>query len=626
MGKVIRLTEGHRAVVEDKPEVKKAGGVYYTPTYIVDYIVKQTVGNLVEGKTPKQVAKLRILDPACGSGSFLINAYQFLLDWHHNWYLGNKPETWTKGRNPALVQTTGGWKLTISERKRILLNNIHGVDIDPQAVEVTKLSLLLKVLEGESEQTIQPYLRLFQVRALPDLGDNIKCGNSLIGPEYLQRDGTLKLLQDDMLRLNIFDWSGRAGFSQIIDGGGFDAAIGNPPYGASLSENETNFYREHYASATKDIDTYSMFIEKALRVIKEDGLIGMIVPTGWYSGPKFSALRRIVAQQTDPLVFVNLPYDIFRAWVDTTVFIIKKRTKALGWPRKDSHKLSLVTFPKRFRIRSEADFTGNKKEVRFSSWFERGGDLYLTYADADATCLMNKIQSRGVPLGQLADIQRGVTPFSLAPRPTFPSSRRAFNGSVRRYQLDPGEKCYIRFDDSLAELKPEKYFQGPRILLRELISRQFRLQAVKVSTDFVTNKSMQSILKLNEGPDLNLILGILNSRLISWYFLKRSNVAQRDDFPKIVLRETRALPIAIPSGESREGRSMHEKLSSLVEEMSASYARLSDSKLPHEKEATVRRVAAIDTQIDQCVYRLYGLSKRDINMIERSDDRSDNLP
>jgi hypothetical protein len=104
LGKVIRLTEGHRAVVEDKPEVKKAGGVYYTPTYIVDYIVKNTVGKLVGNKTPKQVAKLKILDPACGSGSFLIGAYQLLLDCHRDWYVKDGPEKWVKGRSPALYQ------------------------------------------------------------------------------------------------------------------------------------------------------------------------------------------------------------------------------------------------------------------------------------------------------------------------------------------------------------------------------------------------------------------------------------------------------------------------------------------------------------------------------------------
>lgn len=167
LGKVIRLTEGHRAVVDDKPEVKKAGGVYYTPTYIVDYIVAQTVGKLVEGKTPKQVEKIRVLDPACGSGSFLIGAYQFLLDWHLQFYTANDPVKWAKGKKPALVQTGGGWKLTIAERKRILLANIYGVDIDAQAVEVTKLSLLLKVLEGETQQTIEPLFRFFHERPCP---------------------------------------------------------------------------------------------------------------------------------------------------------------------------------------------------------------------------------------------------------------------------------------------------------------------------------------------------------------------------------------------------------------------------------------------------------------------------
>ena len=165
LGKVIRLTPAHHAVVEDKPEVRKAGGVYYTPTYIVDYIVKQTVGKLVEGKKPGPrgaVSKLKILDPACGSGSFLLGAYQFLLDWHRDEYIKDGPEKWATGRNPRLYQTdTGEWKLTTDERKHILLNNIYGVDIDPQAVEVTKLSLLLKVLEGEDEQTIVQQLALF---------------------------------------------------------------------------------------------------------------------------------------------------------------------------------------------------------------------------------------------------------------------------------------------------------------------------------------------------------------------------------------------------------------------------------------------------------------------------------
>ncbi|MGH7136664.1 MAG: N-6 DNA methylase, partial [Pirellulales bacterium] len=157
LGKVIRLTGGHRAVVEDKPEVKKAGGVFYTPAYIVDYIVRETVGKLVEGKTPKQVSKLRVLDPACGSGSFLVGAFHFLLDWHRDWYV----EDGTAKHTKEIYQGPGGqWLLTTAEKKRVLLNNIFGVDIDSQAVEVTKLSLLLKVLERENRETLERQLRL----------------------------------------------------------------------------------------------------------------------------------------------------------------------------------------------------------------------------------------------------------------------------------------------------------------------------------------------------------------------------------------------------------------------------------------------------------------------------------
>ncbi len=137
LGKIIRLTPKHQAKIEEKPEVRKAGGVYYTPTYIVDYIVKNTVGKLLEGKKPGprgSVSNLRILDPACGSGSFLIGAYQFLLDWHRDQYVNDGPEKWAKGKTPRLYQShKGEWRLTTDERKRILLNNIYGVDIDHQA-------------------------------------------------------------------------------------------------------------------------------------------------------------------------------------------------------------------------------------------------------------------------------------------------------------------------------------------------------------------------------------------------------------------------------------------------------------------------------------------------------------
>ena len=182
LGQVIRLTEGHRAKIEPKPEVKKAGGVVYTPSFIVNYLVENTVGKWLVGKTPKEVEKLRILDLACGSGAFLLGAYRRLLAWHLGWWSSqsrpvarckdasdivrdhqnaahtNEPARSKKAKArmaavnlPIYKASNGAWKLTLAERKRILLNNIYGVDIDQQAVEVTKLSLLLKVLEDEGD-------------------------------------------------------------------------------------------------------------------------------------------------------------------------------------------------------------------------------------------------------------------------------------------------------------------------------------------------------------------------------------------------------------------------------------------------------------------------------------------
>ncbi|MDR3200154.1 MAG: N-6 DNA methylase, partial [Spirochaetales bacterium] len=154
LGNVIRMTSEHRVKIEPKPEVKKAGGVYYTPQYIVDYIVGHTVGAHLQDKIPAAIKKFHVVDPACGSGSFLINAYQHLLDWYFTEYL-KEPEKYKK----QLVKTgVTDWKLSIQERKRILIDHIFGVDIDTQAVEVTKLSLLLKALEGLNSQEIQKEL------------------------------------------------------------------------------------------------------------------------------------------------------------------------------------------------------------------------------------------------------------------------------------------------------------------------------------------------------------------------------------------------------------------------------------------------------------------------------------
>lgn len=294
LGKVIRLTASHRAKVEEKPEVRKAGGVYYTPKYIVDAIVSQTVGSLLLGKTPEEVTQIKIVDPACGSGSFLLGAYQYLLDWHENWYLSHTPQKWAKALDDPLAPAEdGGWRLSTAEKKRILVNNIFGVDIDAQAVEVTKLSLLLKVLEGYTGQ-----MRLGFERALPDLGQNIQCGNSLIDSEFYFGRQLNLFDEEERYRINAFDWE-RA-FPQVFGQGGFDAVIGNPPYiriqaMQEWAPVEAEYYKEKYISASQgNYDIYVVFIEKGLDILNATGRLGFIVPHKFFNAQFGKPIRKLL--------------------------------------------------------------------------------------------------------------------------------------------------------------------------------------------------------------------------------------------------------------------------------------------------------------------------------------------
>ena len=312
LGKVIRLTPGGQAKVEEKPEVRKAGGVYYTPAYIVDYIVREHGRQLLSPplRDPRadapERAGARAAD-AQGSRQASHSRSGLRIGFVPHRRLPvpvglasrsvRRRRSGTQCPRPqsrALSQRGGQWKLTTAERKRILLSNIFGVDIDPQAVEVTKLSLLLKVLEGESEETISNQLRLFHERALPDLADNIKCGNSLIGPDYYNGHQLNLLDEEERYRINVFDW--QAEFPAVFKAGGFDAVIGNPPYvrQESLADFKEYFSR-HYEAFDGVADLYTYFMENGLRLFARSR------PVQHYCFQQFSAhdLRRTASRDTE---------------------------------------------------------------------------------------------------------------------------------------------------------------------------------------------------------------------------------------------------------------------------------------------------------------------------------------
>jgi len=396
LGKVIRLTAGHQAKVEEKPEVRKAGGVYYTPAYIVDYIVKQTVGRMIEGKSPAQLAspRFRVLDMACGSGSFLLGAYQCLLDHCLKWHQDHKPETHKKAVRQS--PRDGQWRLTIEEKKRILTTHIFGVDIDPQAVGVSKLSLLLKVLEDEDAQTIDQNLDLFRQRALPNLADNLKCGNSLIGPDYFT--GRLQLDPDELKRVNPFDWHKE--FPEAMRDGGFDCVIGNPPYvrQETLGDNK-QLFQTCFAVYHGTADLYAYFIEKGVSLVRENGHFGFIVSNKWMRANYGEPLRRwLKGQAIDQIIdFGDLPV-FSQATTYPCILLISKKKPENAFIAVNVESLKFANLDEYVK---ENSFTIKQNELHDKGW---------SLADKSVLSLLEKIHAVGVPLGEYikGKIYRGV--------------------------------------------------------------------------------------------------------------------------------------------------------------------------------------------------------------------------
>ncbi len=609
LGKVIRLTQGHHAVVEDKPEVKKAGGVYYTPSFIVDYIVKNTLGKLLEGKQPGEVgvgrgAPIRVLDMACGSGSFLLGAYQYLLDWYRDGYLASHPEQWARGKAPQLVQAAHSeWKLTTAERKRILLDHIYGVDIDAQAVEVTKLSLLLKVLEGESQETVGKQLSMFHARALPDLGQNIKCGNSLIGPDFYEGKQASFLDQEEQYRINAFDWQRE--FGNVFDSAeGFDVVIGNPPYGADLLKQEDAYLNNKFITFSGTKDVFTCFIENGFNNLKTSGISSYIVPSSWIGGPQYKQLRSLFLDyQIESLIL--LPFDIFKdAYIDTLIYVASKIK------RKSTHSVSTYTYPKREKLYKISIDNGQYNHVVQEKWIKNEDNKFIL--DTKIVNLLNHLTDTcSSTFGSIASMKRGVLfdKSILMDDCTTENYYQYFEGDVYRYHINLIANYWVEFGDKMKERPKEfSWFEGERILLRRLVNRRQRLMAALTDKTLITNKNLYSI--KTSDFDYRFLLGILNSKLISFLYINQVTQATKDDFPQVTIKDILSLPFTSTNLENQN------KMIVLVNKILTLNNILAECKTPDEKTILRRQIDENDRQIDALVYEVYGLTDEEIRLVE----------
>jgi len=684
LGKVIRLTASHQAKIEEKPEVKKAGGVFYTPTYIVEYIVKQTVGKMVEGKSPEELAgktgdhtgsPLRIVDPACGSGSFLLGAYQCLLDHCLNWYLAHRDEKQAKGR---IYESAKGWRLTTAEKKRILTTHIFGVDIDRQAVEVTKLSLLLKVLEDETHETLGKQLALFKEPALPNLDANIKCGNSLIGTDYFV--GQLMPDKDELRRVNPFDWT--QAFPEIMRDGGFDCIIGNPPYIRIQTMKEwvpleVEIYKEQYAVArTGNYDIYVVFVEQALRLLNARGRLGFILPHKFFNAQYGAPLRDLIARGKHLAHVVHFgDQQVFAGATTYTclMFLDKAGSEACEVVKVDDLSAwraegtaTKGTIPAANVTRAEWNFAvgaGAALFEKLSKMPVKLGDVATifvglqTSADPVFILPLRKINSKTLRVYSKAtekefEIERGIVkpllkgaeihayylddPVNLI---LFPY--RVIDGTAQLLSETEIKKHYPLAWEYLLSVRKEleareggkwrvpQWWQfGRNQNIAEMGKKKLLTQVLSKHASFTFDRNAEfcfvgggnaggygiQVLPTSQLADTYL-LGLLNSHLLDWY-LKKVSTPFRGGFFSYARRFIEQLPIRTINFDDANDALRHRRIVALVEQMLELRKQLSAAHTAADREMYQRQIDATDTEIDALVYALHGLTEEEIRIVE----------
>jgi len=650
LGKVIRVTEGHHVKIEEKPEVRKAGGVYYTPQYIVDYIVQQTVGKKVEGKSPDEISSLRIVDPACGSGSFLLGAYQFLLDHYREWFMAHSRPSRGKKEQPL---TPDGF-LTTAEKKRILTTHIFGVDIDTNAVEVTKLSLLLKCLEGETQASIQQQFALWNERVLPSLDDNIRSGNSLIALDFY----VLELDFGEPRKIKPFSWE--KSFPTVFAQGGFDVVIGNPPYvRQELLGDQKTYFRQKYKVYHGVADLYTYFFERGLGLLKERGLFGIIVANKWMRAGYGEPLRKWLKSQNIQQIIDFGDLQVFQcATTYPCIFISGKRRVESAIEITAVKTLMFDSLP---GYVAEHHVTIDQSSLEDADW---------NLGSETEQQLLAKIRSAGIPLGEYVKgkIYRGVlTGLNeafvidaatrdrlIAEDPRSADVIKPFlaGRDIKRYREPKSDKFLIftkrgidinafpaiknhllqfkkqlmpRPKDFTGEKwpgrKPGSYkwyeiqdavdyygeFEKPKIIYPNILSKP---EFVFDDSCWYTNQKCFIIALVDK-----YLLGILNSKL-NLYLFEKYLPKLRGGFYEPSYIFFKSFPIKKPDLSNENETSLHAAIIANVDLMLQLNRELDAATLPDRREQLKARIGHTDEKIDRMVYRLYGLTEEEITIVE----------
>ncbi len=399
LGSRIGLDNTQKVLLLEEPEVVASNGVVPTPKLIVEKIVRDTLSPLTASKSQEELLNLKIADICCGSGTFLLSAFDFLLksfvekSQNENSFI---PELHLKLAN-------GEIGLTIHAKRLILEKCLFGVDINPYAVEVTKFSLLLKLLEGESKNSVDYFISEFKSQVLPDISENIKCGNSLVDDRFFTFMPEAEQNDSLILKIRPFNWIEEFPFLQMT--GGFDTILGNPPYVriqnlVKFSPEEVKFYQSPEASYSvaqeKSIDKYFVFIQRALELLNSSGYLGYIVPNKFFITTGGKSLRQLLRSKSSAVRITHFGVtQVFPNRSTYTVILVLKKEKSKTFEFTRVNELTPYLLSENYEY-VEYD----------AATLENDPWVFLPKA---TRAIFEKINSSNViPLGELSKISVGV--------------------------------------------------------------------------------------------------------------------------------------------------------------------------------------------------------------------------
>jgi len=544
---------------------RKKHGIYYTPTFVVDYIVKSALGPVLDRcKTIHDLKKIKVLDPACGSGSFLVKALEMINDKYKK--LGAKGDGFTK------IQ--------------IVTENIYGVDIDEQAVEIARLNLLLNVLNKQIK--------------LPLLSNNIKNGNSLI---FGTDKDLKKYFGKNFKEKKPFNW--KEEFPSVFKQGGFDVIIGNPPWVESrkLEKRDKEYFKYKYNVATKQYDLFSIFIEKGISVLKNESPLGFIVPNRYITNLDYGDFRKFLLENCKLLQIIDVGEGIFEGVQMPASIIILQKSK----DTKDHQVIISEKINEAKHMKKQKEFLENKN-------FE-----FTIYENQKSLKVIKKVEANSELFGNIVNNYRGV---EIGKRSKLISAVKTKDNSapflvgedLDRYRIK--NIHYLKLSSENVDYKDSNIYIGNKILVRKTglgIKAYLDKEDLCVIQVIYIFKLKNNLGKYKEA----YFLAILNSNLMNFYYFNRYGERDRKVFPHLTQGKILQLPIhKIDFSKSTE-KIKHDEIVILTNRMLKLNKEI--QKIPKNSEKWYlieSEIKKVDRKIDQEVYKLYDLTPEEIKIVE----------